>query len=84
VALVLLWLWKPPFAVVIYAVGILGLALLSTELTSTSRYVLTSFPLLVAVARWVRGPAFFCLLGVSASLMGALMMLSSTTLALTP
>ena len=76
--------WRPPFVLVIYTVGILGLALTSTSLTSTPRFVMTAFPLTIAVARKVDGAAFGALLGVSASVMAGLLMISSLSILYTP
>jgi hypothetical protein len=51
---------------------------------SMARFALTAFPLLVAVVRPVKGPAFYVLLGVSAALMATLFLFIGSTLLLTP
>lgn len=66
VALVLLWRWRPPAVVVVYTLGILALALLSQTLGARPRFLLTAFPLVVAVAVAVRGWPYRLLLAGSA------------------
>ncbi|MGH8930944.1 MAG: mannosyltransferase family protein [Egibacteraceae bacterium] len=66
IALYFLWRWRPPAVIVIYTVGVLGLCLGSWTLGARPRFVLTAFPLIVAVARAARGRWFAPVLGVSA------------------
>jgi hypothetical protein len=84
VGLGLMWVWRPPAEVWVFVLGVVFLALASTSLTSTNRFVLTAFPLLVAVARRVRGNAFSVLLACSASAMVLLTVLAATTRVYTP
>ena len=81
---VLMVKWRPPFIFVIFTVGILGLALTSTSLTSTPRFVMTAFPLTVALARKIEGAVFLAIVGVSASLMAGLFILSSLSIFYAP
>jgi hypothetical protein len=67
----LMWRWRPPAELVIYAVGIVVLAAGSQLLGVRPRFALTAFPLIVAVAYWVRGTGFAVLTGVSAALLAA-------------
>ncbi|CAN5763081.1 hypothetical protein BH20ACT7_BH20ACT7_10530 [soil metagenome] len=67
VASVLLWRWRPPAVVVVYTLGILAASLLSQTLGARPRFLLTAFPLVVAVAVVVRGWPYRLLLGVSAA-----------------
>ena len=66
VAVYLLWRWRPPALVTIYTVGILVLCLGSWTLGARPRFVLTAFPLIVAVARAARGRWFAAVLTSSA------------------
>ncbi|MCU1459447.1 MAG: hypothetical protein JWL73_3539 [Actinomycetia bacterium] len=84
IGLVFMWFWRPPAEVWVFVVGVVFLALASTSLTSTNRFVLTAFPLLVAMARKVRGNAFSVLLACSASAMVILTVLAATTRVYTP
>ncbi|MDP8970562.1 MAG: hypothetical protein M3N52_08760 [Actinomycetota bacterium] len=69
---VLLWRWRPPPELVLYAVGVIALAVLAGRLQARPRFVLTAFPLIVALARSLRGPAFGAALSLSAAMLGAL------------
>ncbi len=84
VGLVLMRFWRPPAEVWVFVIGVVFLALASTSLTSTNRFVLTAFPLLVAIARKVRGNAFSVLVACSASTMVLLTVLTATTRVYTP
>jgi hypothetical protein len=66
---VLLWRWRPKPIVIIYSLGILAVALLSQTDSAAGarpRFVLAAFPLIFALARYVKGAPFLVLLGVSA------------------
>ncbi len=66
IALYFLWRWRPPAVIVIYTIGVLGLCLGSWTLGARPRFVLTAFPLIVAVARAARGRRFIPVLAASA------------------
>lgn len=53
-----LWRWRPPGALVVYAVAVLGLALVARTLGPRPRFVFTALPLVWALAVWLRGEAF--------------------------
>jgi hypothetical protein len=65
VAGVLLWRWRPPAILGVYTVGVLGLSLVSRTLGPRPRFVFTAFPLLVAVARALRGWRYLAVLAGS-------------------
>jgi hypothetical protein len=50
--------WRPPVIIWIYTIGILLSAFDSNMVGARPRVLLTAFPLIVAVARWVRPAAF--------------------------
>lgn len=54
-AALLLWRWRPPAYLVVYSAAVVALAVLSRTLGARPRFVLTAFPLVVAVARASRG-----------------------------
>lgn len=62
-----MWRWRPPAVLWLYALGIVGLSLISMTLGPRPRFVLTAFPLVAALAWAVRGRAFSLLLAVSAT-----------------
>ena len=76
VAGVLLVRSRLPSVFVVYSAVVLALAFSSQAVGSRPRFVLTAFPLIVAVARRARGPAFLIVLGSSAVLLAALTVLS--------
>ncbi len=82
--LVLLWRMRPPAILWIYTAGILVPSLFSAVLTSTPRFALTAFPLLIAAARDLTGNAFAVVVAVSAGLMGMLALVAATSLLFTP
>lgn len=86
VGLVLLWRWRPrpPVIIFIYTLGIVVPAVASAVLISTPRFVLSAFPLHIAVARSLTGNAFAVVLAVSAATMAMLMMVALLTFSLTP
>ena len=83
-ALYALWRWRPPAVLTIYAVVVLLLAVMSQTLGLRPRFILTAFPLLLALASWLRGVTFHVVLSVSAGLLGAFMILSVATTYATP
>ena len=74
---------RPPAPVLVYTVAVVILMLVSRTLGPRPRFVLTAFPLVVALGR-TRGVAFSALLGGSAVLLGALTVLSVTSRLATP
>ena len=73
-----------PGEVVVFAVVVLGLALVSETLGPRPRFVLAAFPVFYAVAVRVRGAAFSSVLGMSACALGGFTVLSVLTLQATP
>ena len=55
VAAVLIWRWRPPAVLAIYAAGIVGLGVIAPALGTRPRVVFTAFPLVSAVAWHIRG-----------------------------
>jgi hypothetical protein len=66
VAVILLIRWRPPAIVWIYTAGVLVLCLGSWTLGARPRFILTAFPLIVAVARAARGRWFAAVFATSA------------------
>ena len=83
-ALALMLWWRPPAVVWLYVLPVVVLALWFDTYVSMARFALTAFPLLIAVVRPIKGPAFYALLGVSAALMATLFVFIGSTLLLTP
>lgn len=84
VFLLLLIRSKTPAPAIVFAVGIVLFAAVSETIGPRPRFVLAAFPLVVLPARWVKGPAFTALVAGSATVLGALTVLSSTTRLATP
>lgn len=84
VALVGMVRWRPPAIVWLYVVPVLALAVWFDTYASMARFALTAFPLVVPIARSLKGPGFRTLLGVSAALMATLFVVVGTTTLLTP
>lgn len=80
----LLFRWRPPAILSVYAAGVLLPVLISESMTSRHRFAMTAFPLLLAVAWRVRGAAFSTVLATSAGVLGLLTVLVVSTGALTP
>jgi hypothetical protein len=53
-----LWRWRPPGELVLYAVGVVGLALVAHTLGPRPRFVFTAIPLVWALGVWLRGEWF--------------------------
>jgi hypothetical protein len=83
-ALYALWRWRPPAVLTIYAVVVVLLAVISQTLGLRPRFILTAFPLFLALASWWRGTVFHLALGCSAGLLGTFMILSVATPYATP
>jgi Gpi18-like mannosyltransferase len=84
VALVAMVRNRQPVVLVAYTIGILGLALLSRTLGARPRFVLTAFPLFIALAARLRPRAYGMWLAASAGLLGSLTILSLAAGAFTP
>jgi hypothetical protein len=84
VTAVLLVRSRPPGPVLVYTGGIVLLALLSQTLGARPRFVLTAFPLVAVLGRWLRGNAFSVALACSATLLGSFAVISVVSLLATP
>lgn len=84
VALVLMVAWRPPAIVWLYTAPIIVLALWFDTYVSMARFTLTAFPLLVAVARPMKGPTYWVTIGACAAVMATLFTFIGFTLLLTP
>jgi hypothetical protein len=84
VGLVLMARWRPPMIIWLSTVPIVVLAAFFDTYASVGRFALTAFPLLIAVARPLRGGIFAALIGLCAALMATLFILVGTTLAIVP
>jgi hypothetical protein len=81
---VALWRWRPPLPVMVYGLGMIGLAAMSSAVGPRPRMVLGAFPLAMAVGvvwdgRWHRR-----IVGVSAAVLVALTWITFTTIAVAP
>src|SRR5206468_703491 len=54
VAFVLLVRWRPPAVLTVYAAAVMLMAVVSSDVGARPRFVMTAFPLLIAVARPLR------------------------------
>jgi hypothetical protein len=72
VAAAMLWHWKPPAVVTIYAALVMAFVISSGTLGVRPRFFMAAFPFVVALARPAKGPAFSALLGASATLLALL------------
>ncbi len=84
ISAIFMFKWKPPGFVFAYTYGIIGLSIISHTLGPRPRFIMTAFPLIVAVAialkeRWV-GPV----VAVSAGLLSLLTTISLLSLLITP
>jgi hypothetical protein len=84
VLLVLLVRARPPGALLAYTVGIVLPVMVSETLGARPRFLLTAFPLVAVVGRWLRGNAFAAVLAGSATLLGCFTIVSVHTLLATP
>jgi hypothetical protein len=84
VAGVLLWRWRPPAIVTIYAVGIAALAVASSSVGARPRFVLTAFPFVVAVARPLKGIWLTATVAASALVLAGLTSVLILTTRITP
>lgn len=84
VGLVLLVRARLPFVLTVYTVVVLALAACSATLGPRPRFVMTAFPLFFAYALHLRGVAFSAVLGISATLLGGLALMTVSTTLFTP
>lgn len=76
---------RQPLVMFVYVAGIMVPVLLKTSFGGMSRYLMTAFPVVVALAAPLRTQwSFAAVLGVFAGAMTALMVISGASLALTP
>lgn len=84
IGLVLLVRARPPLELIAFTLGILALALTSHTLGARPRFVLTAFPLAYGVARALRRENLAYVLSGEAVLLGALSLVSMSTILATP
>jgi hypothetical protein len=84
VALYFLVRWPLPAPLLIYVLGIVGVALLSSNTTSVPRFLLTAFPALIPIARSLSDDAYPTVVAASATLMATLFWTTSLVTWLAP
>jgi Gpi18-like mannosyltransferase len=84
VALYVLVRWPLPAPILIYVLGIVGVALLSSNTTSLPRFLLTAFPVLIPIARCLSDETYPTLVAASAMLMATLFWTTSLVTWLAP
>jgi hypothetical protein len=84
VALYVLVRWPLPAPILIYVLGIVGVALLSSNTTSVPRFLLTAFPVLIPIARSLSDEAYPTVVAASATLMATLFWITSLVTWLAP
>jgi hypothetical protein len=84
IAAVLLVRLRPPPILVVWAAGIIGIALLTPVGGIRARFILSAFPLVIVAALYLRGRAFAVYVTVSAVLLGYVTALAVSTITLTP
>jgi hypothetical protein len=84
IGLVLLVRSRLPSVLTVYTAVVVALAACSETLGARPRFVLTAFPLFFAFALRVRGMTFSAAVAVSATVLGALTLMSLDTLLFTP
>jgi hypothetical protein len=70
-----MWRWRPPGELVLYAAGVIGLALVARTLGLRPRFLLTAVPLVWALGVWLRGEHFRAALLASTGGLAALSVL---------
>ena len=83
-ALYILIRWPLPAPILIYVLGIVGVALLSSNTTSVPRFLLTAFPVLIPIARYLSDDAYPTVAAASATLMATLFWTTSLVTWLAP
>jgi xanthosine utilization system XapX-like protein len=76
--------WQLPAPILIYVVGIVGVALLSSNTTSVPRFLLTAFPVLIPIAHHLPDEAYPTVVAASATLMATLFWTTSLVTWLAP
>jgi hypothetical protein len=84
VALYFLRRWRLPTPILVYVLGIVGLAVLSSNTTSVPRFLLTAFPVLIPIAQGLSAEAFPTVVATSATLMATLFWTTSLVMWLAP
>lgn len=84
IAVIVLLRCRLPGEFAAYAAVVIGLTLVSKLYGTTPRFVITAFPLLMVLGYRLRGAAFFAALAASATAMGWVMVMTASSLALTP
>ena len=84
VTLVLLVRARPPAPVLVFPVAIMLPVMLAATLGARPRFLMTAFPLVAVLGRWLRGNAFTVALAASATLLGCFTVLSVHTMLATP
>jgi Gpi18-like mannosyltransferase len=84
VALYFLARWRLPAPLLIYVVGIVGIALLSSNTNSVPRFLLAAFPALIPISRHLPDRAYPVVVACSAALMATLFWVTSLATLLTP
>lgn len=79
IAVVMMIRWKPPSVLWVYTVGILLISFGSETVLSRPRYMMGVFPLLIGMARVVKGRAFSVALATSGACLACAAVLASTT-----
>jgi hypothetical protein len=80
----MLWRWRPPAIITIYAVGIALMAVMSSDVGPRPRFVLTAFPFLIAFARPLKGVWLSVAVGMSAILLAGMASVLVLTTRITP
>jgi hypothetical protein len=84
VALSFLRRWRLPPPILVYVLGIVGLAVLSSNTTSVPRFLLTAFPVFIPIAQGLPEEAFPTVVATSATLMATLFWTTSLVTWLAP
>lgn len=74
-----LWRWRPPAMLTVYTVVILLLTVMARSFGVRPRFILTAFPLVLAVAWRLRAAGFQSVVALSAGLLGVYTVLSLAT-----
>ena len=81
VGVYLMWRWRPPASLWVFTAGMTTLTFFPVIIASRARYTFVNVPLLIAVARVTRNPTTLgTVVGVSATLMGALALITLSSI----
>jgi len=83
-ALVLMVRWRPPAIIWLWTVPVVLLGIVFDTFASLPRFGLAAFPLMIAVARPLKGPWFTVVAAASAAMMALLFVVVGQTMFLTP